>query len=638
MALDGLVIHSIVDELHKKLLGGKIDKVYQPENDEIVLHIRNNKENFKIVLSCSASNPRVYLASDYKKENPINAPMFCMLFRKYIQGGNIVNVSQVDFERIIKISVESFDELKEKTTKDIIIEIMGRHSNIILTHSSNNKIIDSAKRIPTSVSRVRQILPGQTYVLPPKQDKLNPINEISLNTFVDTLSSFDGPIFKAIYSKFLGISSVIAKEICFRANIDENLLVSEISSDDISKIYREFHNLFKYIKDNIYNPCMVIDTSIDKVLDFSCINLSLFSNLSIINDDSISKILENIKDNIYNPCMVIDTSIDKVLDFSCINLSLFSNLSIINDDSISKILENYYATKDIKDRIHQRSSDLRKSISIKLDRLYNKLNKQEKELIESENADIYKIKGELITSYIYMIEKGMESVEVANFYDPEYKNIKISLNTNFTPSENAQKYFKKYNKLKTAKKEITSQMEITKEEIDYLENIMLSIENCENLAELMDIREELGKVGYIRSKNNSKKETKLTTKPHEFVSSNGFKILVGKNNKQNDHLTLKVASNEDIWMHTKNIPGSHVIIKTEGKEVPDETIFEGAMLAAFFSKSKMSSQVPVDYTKKKNVKKPNGAKPGMVIYDTNNTIYVTPTEELVVKLKSKFDN
>lgn len=591
MALDGLVIHSIVDELHKKLLGGKIDKVYQPENDEVVLHIRNNKENFKLVLSCSASNPRVYLASDYKKENPINAPMFCMLFRKYIQGGNIVNVSQVDFERIIKISVESFDELKEKTTKDIIIEIMGRHSNIILTHSSNNKIIDSAKRIPPSVSRVRQILPGQTYVLPPKQDKLNPITDISLNSFVDTLSSFDGPIFKAIYSKFLGISPVIAKEICFRANIDENLLVSEISSDDISKIYKEFHNLFKHIKDNIYNPCMVIDTSIDKVLDFSCINLSLFSNLSII-----------------------------------------------NDDSISKILENYYATKDIKDRIHQRSSDLRKSISIKLDRLYNKLNKQEKELIESENADIYKIKGELITSYIYMIEKGMESVEVANFYDLEYKNIKISLNTNFTPSENAQKYFKKYNKLKTAKKEITSQMEITKEEIDYLENIMLSIENCENLAELMDIREELGKVGYLRSKNNSKKETKLTTKPHEFVSSNGFKILVGKNNKQNDHLTLKVASNEDIWMHTKNIPGSHVIIKTEGKEVPDETIFEGAMLAAFFSKSKMSSQVPVDYTKKKNVKKPNGAKPGMVIYDTNNTIYVTPTEELVVKLKSKFDN
>ncbi|WP_296645225.1 Rqc2 family fibronectin-binding protein [Romboutsia sp. 13368] len=591
MALDGLVIHSIVDELNNKLLGGKIDKVYQPENDEVVLHIRNNKENFKLVLSCSASNPRVYLANNYKKENPINAPMFCMLFRKYIQGGNIVSVSQVGFERIIKISVESLDELKEKTTKDIIIEIMGRHSNIILTHSLDNKIIDSAKRIPPSVSRVRQILPGQTYILPPAQDKLNPIDNIDINLFTDTLSSFDGSIFKGIYSKFLGISPVIAKEICFRANVNENTLINEISSNDINEVYKEFNNLF-----------------------------------------------EDIKNNTYNPSMVIDESIDKVLDFSCINLSQFSNLSIINDDSMSKILENYYATKDIKDRIHQRSSDLRKSISIKLDRLYNKLNKQEKELIDSENADIYKVKGELITSYIYMIEKGMESVEVPNFYDPEYKNIKISLNKNLTPSENAQKYFKKYNKMKTAKKEITSQMEITKEEVNYLENILLSIENCENIAELMDIREELTKVGYLRGKVNSKKEIKLTTKPHEFISSDGFKILVGKNNKQNDHLTLKVASNDDIWMHTKNIPGSHVIIKTEGKEVSDETIFEGAMLAAYFSKSKLSSQVPVDYTKKKNIKKPNGAKPGMVIYETNHTIYVTPTEELVAKLKIKSES
>ena len=302
---------------------------------------------------------------------------------------------------------------------------------------------------------------------------------------------------------------------------------------------------------------------------------------------------------------------------------------------MSKILEDYYHSKDIKDRIHQRSSDLRKSISIKLDRLYNKLNKQEEELLESENADIYKVNGELITSYIYMIQKGMDEVEVANFYDPECKNITIKLNKNLTPSENAQKYFKKYSKMKTAKIEITHQIEISKEEIDYLENILLSIENCENLAELNDIREELGKVGYLKSSNKNKKEAKLTTSPHEFVSSDGFKILVGKNNKQNDHLTLKVADNDDIWMHTKNIPGSHVIIKTNGNNVPDETIVEAAMLAAFFSKGKMSSQVPVDYTKKKNIKKPNGAKPGMVIYETNSTVYVTPTEELVARLKFK---
>ncbi|CEH35452.1 Rqc2 family fibronectin-binding protein [Romboutsia lituseburensis] len=588
MALDGLVIHSIVDELHSKLLGGKIDKVYQPENDEVVLHIRNNKQNFKLVLSASASNPRVYLANDYKKENPINAPMFCMLFRKHIQGGNIVNISQVGFERIIKISVESFDELKEKTTKDIIVEIMGRHSNIILTHSLDNKIIDSAKRIPPSISRVRQLLPGLTYDLPPEQNKLNPLNDISLQDFTNTLKDFQGNIFKSIYSKFLGISPIIAKEICFRAKVDEKTDTIDCSDEIFNLIYIEFLNLFK-----------------------------------------------NIKSNNYTPCMFIDESIDRVIDFSCVNINLFSTLSSVKDDSMSKILEDYYKTKDIKDRIHQRSSDLRKSISIKLDRLYNKLKKQNEELLESENADSYKVSGELITSYIYMIEKGMESVEVDNFYDPEYKSVKIKLNKNLTPSENAQKYFKKYTKMKTAKVEINNQIKISEEEIHYLENILLSIENCENLAELLDIREELGKVGYLKSQNKSKKETKLTTKPHEFLSSDGFKILVGKNNKQNDHLTLKVADNNDIWLHTKNIPGSHVIIKCEGKEVSDETLFEGAMLAAYFSKSKMSAQVPVDYTKKKNIKKPNGAKPGMVIYETNNTIYVTPTEELVAKLKVK---
>lgn len=590
MALDGLVIHSIVDELSSKILGGKVDKVHQPENDELVLHIRNNKENFKLVLSASASNPRVYLADNYKKENPISAPMFCMLFRKYIQNGIIVGVSQVGFERIIKISVESFDELKEKTTKDIYIEIMGRHSNIILTHALDNKVIDSAKRIPFSVSRVRQLLPGITYVLPPSQDKLNPLDNISKENFVTSLNSFDGPIFKSIYSKFLGISPVVAKEICFRANVDEKLNTNDCSNSEFDSLYNEFSNLFN-----------------------------------------------NINNNKYHPCIVTDDNIDKVIDFSCIDLTLFKELSFINNESMSKVLEDYYRTKDIKDRIHQRSSDLRKSISIKLDRLYNKLHKQEEELAESENADIFKVKGELITSYIYMVEKGMESVEVSNFYDPEYKNITISLNKNLTPSENAQKYFKKYNKMKTAKKELAHQIEISLEEINYLENIILSIENCENLAELLDIREELSKVGYIKlkGKNSTKKESKLTTKPHEFISSDGFKILVGKNNKQNDHLTLKIADNNDIWMHTKNIPGSHVIIKTEGKEVSDESILEGAMLAAYFSKSKMSSKVPVDYTKKKNIKKPNGAKPGMVIYETNSTVYVTPTEELVAKLKIK---
>ena len=591
MALDGLVIHSLVDELSTKLVGGKVDKVHQPEDDEIVLYIRNNKENYKLVLSCSSSNPRVYIANDYKKENPKKAPMLCMLFRKYIQSGNIVGISQVGFERIIKISVDSLDELKEKSTKDIYIEIMGRHSNIILTHSLDNKIIDSAKRIPTSISRVRQILPGITYELPPAQSKLNPLHNISNSDFIDSLKSYEGPIFKGIYSKFLGISPIISKEICYRANVNEKTDISDLSNSELNSLYNEFNNLFKDIRNNNYSPCIVVNEKIDRVVDFSCISLNLYNELKFI-----------IK------------------------------------DSMSTILEDYYKTKDIKDRIHQRASDLKKSISIKLERLYHKQEKQEEELKEAENADIYKVKGELLTAYIYMIQKGMESIEVQNFYDPNYENISISLKKNLTPSENSQRYFKKYNKLKTAKKEITSQMSINKEEIDYLENILLNIENCENLAELQDIKDELISLGYSKAsgKLKSKKEiAKLTTSPHEFISSDGVKILVGKNNKQNDHLTLRIADPDDIWMHTKNIPGSHVIIKCAGKEVSEQTIYEGAMLAAYFSKSKMSAQVPVDYTKKKHVKKPSGSKPGMVIYETNSTMYVTPTEEMVASLKNK---
>ena len=586
MALDGLVVHSLADELHNKLVGGKVDKIHQPENDELVVYVRNNKENFKLVLSSSASNPRVYLANNYKKENPIKAPMFCMLFRKYIQGGIITNICQVNFERIIKITVESFDELKEKTAKDIYIEIMGRHSNIILTQ--HDKIIDSIKRIPPSVSRVRQLLPNMTYELPPAQDKINPIKGVSLKSFINTLREFDGPLYKGIFSKFLGISTPIAKEICYRANLDSNIKAEEMSRDELAKLYRIFSDLFTKIKNNDYAPCIVVDEKVDKVIDFSCIDLTY------LNDNKF-----------------------------------------IRNDSISQVIEDYYKTKDFKDRVHQRTSDLRKSISIKLDRLYHKQEKIKKELIEADNADSYKIKGELLTAYIYMIEKGMESIEVDNFYDENYAKVTINLNKNLTPSENAQKYFKKYNKLKTAKKELTSQLIICNDEIEYLENILLGIENCENLEELADIKDELIRLGYAKApyKYRAKKDIDLTTKPNQFISSDGFTILVGKNNKQNDYLTLRIADPEDIWMHTKNIPGSHVIIKCAGKDVPDETLYEAAMLAAYYSKGRMSSQVPVDYTMKKHVKKPSGSKPGMVIYETNSTIYVTPTEEMTVKLK-----
>ncbi len=595
MALDGLVINSLVKELSSQLVDGKIDKIYQPEGDELLFNIRNNGTNYKLLMSANSSNPRVYTTNSHNKKNPMKAPLFCMLLRKHIQNGRIVKIEQPDFERIIKITIESLDELKIRKSKDLIIEIMGRHSNIILVDNEENKILDSIKRIPLSVSRYRQVLPGQKYIDPPSQNKLNPIDNIDENTFIDALlNSSKSELYKSIYSSFEGISPIIAKEICTRANLDTDTNINHMETKDLKSLYEIFNRLFNQIKNNIFFPCIAIDKRLNKIIDFSCIKLTMFNHFSFI-----------------------------------------------ENDSINIILETYYLEKDVKERIHQKSQSLRKSISNKLDRLYKKSKKQNEELIESKNADIYKINGELITSYIYMIQKGMEEVEVVNFYDPNSSNVLINLDKRLTPSENAQKYFKKYNKLKHALIEITEQLEITEEEINYLENIMLSITNCEHIDELDEIKEELIKVGYVKGKATDKGKSKkiketnvLKTKPYEFLSSDGFTIYVGKNNKQNDYLTLKMAINSDMWLHTKNIPGSHVIIRFDGEEIPESTIFEAAMLAAYYSKGKLSSKVPVDYTLKKNVKKPSGAKPGMVIYETNSTMYVTPLEEDIVKIQN----
>ncbi|WP_101772654.1 Rqc2 family fibronectin-binding protein [Peptostreptococcus faecalis] len=583
MSFDGIVVNSLSRELKKTLGNSKIDKVYQPEKDEICLKIRARQESYKLVISASASNPRTYLADMYEKTNPKKAPVFCMTLRKHIQGGIITDIEQVDFERIIKISVESYDELKEKTLKYLFVEIMGKHSNIILV-SHSGKIIDSIKRIPLSVSRLRQVLPGAEYELPPSQNKLNPLKKISVEEF-KTLLKEDDNIVKSLYSNILGISPLVAKEVCFRSGVSVDSKINEIS-------------------------------------------LSKFNEIMSI----VEGIFDDLKNDIDYPNMIIDTKKDKIVEFSSIELKQYQDMSDIKDDSISAIIEQYYLKKDIKDRLNQKSSSMKKSISLRLDRVNNKIKKQLKELRESENAHVYKTKGELITSYIYMIKKGMESVEVLNFYD-ENNPIMIKLNPNLSPSENAQKYFKKYNKLKNANEELTKLLIINKEESEYLDNILLSIDNSENSQELKEIREELVREGYLKSRNMPKKNNKPKTVIMKYLSSNGNTIMVGRNNKQNDYLTLKMADNDDYWFHTKDIPGSHVLLKCAGKQVNDEEIKEAATLAAYYSKAKMSSNVPIDYTRKKNVKKPSGAKPGMVIYEKNKTVYVTPSDEEKAKIK-----
>ncbi len=590
MALDGVFIYSLADELSNALAGAKIDKIYQPEKDEILIHIRKQRESIKLLLSASSSNPRAYITSEPPKENPGVPPTFCMLLRKSLTGGRIVDVTQPDFERIISITVEVYDELKNKKNMNLIIEIMGKHSNIILVDSLENKIVDSIKRVPLSISSYRQVLPGNRYMSPPPQDKLNPMDEIPLSKFSEVIRGSNAPVFKSVYQSFKGISPLVSREILHRASVDESSPAMSLESFEIEKIY-----------------------------------------------DSFTRVFGQLKNKIFSPCISIDRATDSLIAFSCIRLTMYSSYSYIESSSPSFILEKYYTQRDNKERIKQKTINLRKNISNKLDRLYKKLQKQNEELLEAQNAPHFKLQGELITSYIYMIQKGMEEISLQNFYDENGGEITVKLNKNLTPSENAQKYFKKYSKLKNASIMLSDQIKMTKAEADYLENVLYSIENCENISEIEEIRNELIAEGLVKDRVKKKKDPKPSaskeSEPLHFFSSDGFEILVGKNNKQNDRLTLKIASPSDVWLHTKNIPGSHVIIKTDDGEASEQAVLEAATLAAYFSKAKMSAKVPVDYTERKNVKKPSGSKPGMVIYETNKTVYVTPSEEEFTKIK-----
>ena len=586
MSLDGIVLNNVCMELKSTLIDCKVDKVYQPEKDEIHLNIRTKGKNMRLLISASSNNPRVYFTEN-QKSNPQSPPMFCMLLRKHVQGGRILNIEQVSLERILKISVESMNELGDMSVKELIIEIMGKHSNIILVDTNTNKIIDSIKRVPLSISTVRQILPGLEYVAPPSQDKMNPL-DVEKDEFLNLINSSEETVsFKFLYQNFIGLSPLVSREICTLADVDSKSMISDLTSKDKDSLYSSFKDVYSCVKDNNYNPTIIKDES---------------------NYD--------------------------IEAFSSIDLKQFGSLPKVHFESISELLDYYYVTRDKLDRIKQKSNDLRKNISMKLDRALNKLAKQNKEISDAEKREKFKIYGELIIANIYKLEKGMEQVELDNFYSEDYEKMKVTLNKNLTPSENAQKYFKRYNKLKTAYDIVSKELVKTKEEVSYLENILLALETSTEIEELDEIREELIKEGYFKKlTTKGKKKIKTTSKPHHYKSSDGFDIYVGKNNKQNDYLTLKIADKEDIWLHTKIIPGSHVIIKTEGKDVPENTILEAAQLAGFYSKGKMSSNVPIDYTEKKNVKKPSGAKPGMVIYETNSTAYITPSVENISKIE-----
>lgn len=583
MAFDGITVSAIKAEIEDKILGGRIDKVYQPEKDEIILGIRSMGQAYKLLLTSNASNPKFHFTQT-NPSNPMTPPLFCMVMRKHLQSGKIIKIEQPDFDRILNIYVESLNELGDYSVKKLVLEIMGRHSNIILT-DENNTILDCIKHIGHDTSSVREVLPGREYTLPPSQGKINTL-ELDNNNFNEVLEN--NPSFEiqsVIYKNYTGISPIAASEICYRANVNGSTPVEALTDIQKEIVFNKFAELVEDIKANRFYP------------------------ESITNEKG------------------------KTIDFSPIEMTQFNGLEIKKYTSISKLIESFYANRDFAYRIGQKTQDLRKLITQNIERCIRKKDIQMQTLRSIKNRDELRLKGELLTANIYSIKKGMTTVELPNYYSENQELVAIELDSNKTPSENAQKYYKAYNKAKRTFEALKDQIKSNDEELAYLESVLTSVNNCTDEQDVKEIRRELREEGYVKKVKNQKDKSKKHSVPLHFISQDGFDIYVGKNNIQNDELTLKFARPIDIWMHTKNIPGSHVIIVANGQTIPDTTLNEGAMLSAFYSKAKNSSKVPVDYTEKKNVKKPNGSKPGFVIYETNKTAYITTSEEEIKKIR-----
>lgn len=569
MALDGVFLYSIKEEL-KSIVGYKVHKINQPEKDEIILNLRGNKNNIKLLISASSSYPRVHF-TDINKQNPEKAPMFCMILRKYLSGSKIVDIEQIDFDRIICIKFQGVDELGFDSKYSLIIEIMGRHSNISLIRERDNMIMDCIKHITSDINTYRNVYPGIEYMYPPKSTKLNPLN-FSLENLKHHMESNNILISDTIFSKtFTGVSTSLSKDIFFKLQNKNPQEYYEI--DDIYVFSKDF---FKLIENHEFDFSYYINKN-NELKDFHCV--SLYS-------------LEN----------------------TCIKKTY---------NSPSKLLEDFYYKKDKLDRLKSKSADLQKLIHTNIERCKKKIYILNDTLEKCKSKETYKLYGELLTANIYIIKKGMNKVNVLNYYSENNSPISIKLNENKTPSENVQYYYKKYNKLKVSEEMSKIQLENSNQELDYLFSVLTNIENVDSYDEIDEIKNELIETGYIKFRKSSKKKNKKESKPLHFISTDGHDIYVGKNNLQNDYLTLKFSSKKDIWMHTKEVHGSHVIIKNDGN-ITDKTLEEAASLAAYYSKGKNSSKVSVDYTEVRNVKKPSGAKPGMVIYYTNKTILAEP--------------
>ena len=585
MAFDGLTVSNIVNDLKKELLGGRIYKIAQTEKDELLLTIRREKESgggqTKLYMSSDASLPLVYL-TDESKQSPMTAPNFCMLLRKHIQNGKITGIFQPSLERIIRIEIEHLDEMGDLRHKTLLIELMGKYSNIIFV-DEDNKIIDSIKRIPSSVSSVREVLPGRDYFIPETVDKKNPL-ETSIDEFQSIVASKGQPAFKALYTSYTGLSPVISQEICYRADVDGDKSAIALDNDELTRLYKAFDSVMNMVKDGDFKPELIyID---EKPKEYAAIPLTMF------HDNSSAEVKEY--------------------------------------DNISSLLLDFYAEKNVVTRIRQKSSDLRKVVATALERNIRTLDLQRNQLRDTSKMDKYKTYGELLTVYGYSAKSDAKSITV-NDYNTG-KDVTIPIDNTLSISQNAKKYYDKYTKLKRTAKALETQIEEVSQTVSHLESIQNSLDIAREESDLAEIRRELIEGGYIkgsaaeringRQKGKNARAQKVKSKPFHYISSDGFHIYVGKNNYQNDELTFKMANGGDWWFHAKGIPGSHVVLITEGKEVPDRAFEEAASLAAYYSKGKDQDKVEIDYLKRKDVKKPGGAKPGFVVYYTNYSMVI----------------
>lgn len=567
MPFDGIVTRAVTNELNSKIIPGKISKIYQPTTTELVFTVRSQGQNHALLLSIHPVYARLHLTED-TYTNPKEPPMFCMLLRKYLSGAVIESVQQYGMERIITFTIKTRNEVGDVTTKKLVVELMGKHSNVMLIDAEKGHILDSLKHVPLSQNSYRTILPGNDYKLPPDQDKLN-ILDIDSEAFIKKLDFNAGKMDSQIVHTLVGMSPFAAKEFVHQAKLG--------SAETYMKTFDNIQEMVRY---NKFSPAVYQD----KKEDFHVL-----------------------------PITFVDGKITTFTD-------------------TNGMLDAFYSGKAERDRVKQQARDLYQFIKNEKDKNERKLKKHEKTIKKAEKADHYQRLGELLTANMHRVKQGDQKATVINYYDPEQKEMVIELNPNKTPSENAQGYFKTYQKLKTSKQKIQAEISKANGEIYYLDQLIQQIDSARE-DDIEEIREELREEGYLKRQRQRKKNKKpAKPSPEKYTATDGTIILVGKNNKQNEYVTMKLAHRDEIWLHTKDIPGSHVIIRA--KDPNENTLLDAAQLAAFFSKSKQSSSVPVDYTRVRHVKKPNGAKPGYVTYDNQKTLFVTPDKAIIEALKN----